>query len=157
MKKRNRIILFILSHAVALGIGVVGVLWYMTVDLRKFNSSLTGVAIISRYEMMAVAERGLGKEQEYRDALLDLLTGLEEARKLGGPLFTEKSYHKDRALTITRLALIEEKMGAEGKAKEYFKKAFQECQSTGWSDCSITKLRSVIEVQDRKNDFNLRQ
>jgi hypothetical protein len=156
MKQKNKIILFILSHFVAIAMGIAGVLWYMTVDVRKFNASLTGVAIISRYEKLVEAERGLGKEQEYRDALLAFLIASEEAYKLGGPLLTEKLYHKDRTLTFTRLALIEEKMGAEGKAKEYFNKTIQECQFTGGNDCSITKLRSVVEVLDRKNDFNVR-
>src|SRR4030042_6298600 len=111
MKKGTKIILLIVSHILVLIIGFTGALWYVEENLKKANAMMNSSSIISRYLMLAQAQRALGKDQDYRDSLLIFLKALEEARSPIDPLFDEKSYNTDKTLTLVRLSLVEKKIG----------------------------------------------
>jgi hypothetical protein len=153
MKKRSKVILLIASHLLAIALGCGGALWYIDDRTEKFVASLTGMAIVSRYAMLVEVNRVQGKEQDYRDALANFLAALEHARTLGDPLFSEKQYHTDRALTYTRLALVEKKLGNGSQSQEYFDKGMGECQFAGWKDCSAERLTWVMQKIEKKGIF----
>ena len=110
-------------------------------------------SIISRYLMLAQAQRALGKDQDYRDSLLIFLKALEEARSPIDPLFDEKSYNTDKTLTLVRLSLVEKKIGDSRKYEEFMNKALESCKKIGWKDCSESKLIWFTERLDKNSIF----
>ncbi len=102
MKKRTKIILLIVSHVLVLIIGFAGALWYVESNLKKVNALMNSSSIISRYSMLAQAQRALGKDEDYRDSLLMFLKALDEARSPTDRLFDEKGYNTDKTLTLAQ-------------------------------------------------------
>jgi hypothetical protein len=153
MRKPVKIIIFVSSYLLVFALGFCGALWYFGNSIKNIAFA-SNMSILSHYSMLAETEHGLGNDASYRDALLTFLTALDKARTPGDPVFTEKSNQIDKTLTYTRLGLIEKKLGDTGKSQEYFDRATEACNKSGWKDCSMNKLVSVVEKLDKNSVFN---
>jgi len=93
----------------------------------------------------------LYKKGEYlaaREALLDYVKTLEEVAAnpdYGDPRISRT----DMALTLTRLALLEEANGHQEQANEFMHRAVEEAKFTRWEEPSEKNLRRFIEEVDK--------
>jgi hypothetical protein len=93
----------------------------------------------------------LYKKGEYlaaREALLDYVKTLEEVAAnpdYGDPRISRT----DMALTLTRLALLEEANGHQEQANEFMHRAVEEAISTRWEEPSAKNLRRFVEEVDK--------
>ena len=150
----KKTILLALTHFIALICGAAIVFLWLGLEARKSlgesNAMLTQVAVVSRYASFVDVQRTNGTKKEYKEALLNFLTGIDEAAKQPSSFYDSKMYAGDKTLTYERLSRIEKESGNINKSEEYMKRAMENCSRTGWKDCSASNITLISKKLEDK-------
>ena len=144
MKKK---LLLAFTHIIAVVLGAAVVfLWFgfnAKQMMKEGNAMMTQGALISRYAAFVDVMRTNGTKEEYREALLNFLTGTDEAVKQPSSFYDEKIHARDKTLTYERLSRLEKEAGNIKKSDEYIKLATESCRNSGWKDCSADHITTI--------------
>lgn len=154
MKKGTIIVILVSTHLLTLALGFFGAALYLRQTLVRAASMTNSLAIISHYSLFTQAQRTLGSDDDYRDALLLFLKALDNARSPDGPLFTLEVYKAEKALTYVRLSRVEENGGNHQESREYMNEARDICRELNWRDCSSERLVMLVEKLDQEDAFS---
>ena len=158
MKSIRNIVLLLCSHLlVALLVVSVSSWWHareLAEQTRQNNAMLSHVMLISRHAAVVDMQRLHAYPEGYRDALLLYSNVLDQTRQIKAPIFSEKAYATDKALTFERLSRVERELGNPEQAERYFAKAQEFCAKTGWQDCSRENLTKISRQLEQFNLFD---
>ena len=126
-------------------------LGYRVGDAQSFAEE---AVISAKYAVMTDVARTEGTDAAYEDALIAYLGFLESRKGKWSPLFSERVYAMESALTFARLAGLAGKRGASEEATEYLGAAVSLCPSAGLRDCSEESISSIAERLDQMQLLN---
>jgi len=158
MKKRNKIILLIISHSVIAAIFFsLALLTRISKDsyglIENSNKMLNDMALISRYSAFVDVQRHNDYPNGYKEALLLFSKALDQSKELNSPMFSKKAYFVDKAMVNERLSKLAHEAGDSKQADQYMTKAQEFCKQSGWSDCSEEHLAKVSEIIEKNSLF----
>jgi hypothetical protein len=116
--------------------------------MKEGNAMMTQVALVSRHADFVDVMRANGTKEEYKEALLNFLTAIDEAVNQPSSFYDKKMHARDKTLTYERLSRLEKEAGNIEKSDEYIKLATESCNNSGWKDCSaghITMISKKLE------------
>lgn len=139
MTKRARLLLLATSVAIAFVAGVSLTALYFQRQIANVAESGNFMVQFSKVsEAASLAKRGA--DADYETALRNRLTFLEENRTAFVETFSERVFALDQALTLVRIASLQEKRGETSQAGQNFARAESYCPQIGWSQCSSKKI-----------------
>lgn len=99
------------------------------------------VAVSAHYGALVETSRDRGNDGEYDRALRDYVKVLDVVlnREPRSDIYNAIAF--DKAVALTRLALLDEKRGENVHAVEHLKEATLACETTGRNDCTAENLR----------------
>jgi tetratricopeptide (TPR) repeat protein len=139
-----RIGVYLLVFAAGGGVGT-----YVGYQIGEAKAFAHEMAEVSHYSEYLQAQRTKGSDVAYEDALKAYLTSLEMRSRSPSPMFQDKVYATDSALTYVRLSILASKRGAQEEASTYLKKAVDLCPRIGTHDCSAAALREMVIRLDK--------
>lgn len=150
MNTAIRIASYVLALAIGLGAG-----YYFGFEVgrgRALALDMVETAYYSAYTEMQMAE---GTDASREEATRGFLALIEKRKGHWTPLFTEKGYAIDSALTNARLSALAQKRGATQEAQEYLSRAASFCPQIGWQECSAEKIVSFAKRLDKHGLFGV--
>jgi hypothetical protein len=158
MTKNKKILIFTSTHLLALVVGAVIVFLWLGIEAKKTvtesNAMMTQVAVVSRYAAFVDVQRINGTKEEYKEALMNFLTAIDEAVKQPSSFYDKKMQAGDKTLTYERLSRLEKEAGNLNKADEYINLAKENCNNAGWKDCSIDHIILISKKLEDKSFYN---
>ncbi len=159
MTKNKKIIIFVLTHLIALIVGAVTVFFWLGLNAKKTitegNAMMTQMALMSRYSTFVDVMRTNGTKEEYKEALRNFLTATDEAVKQPSSFYDKKMQARDKTLTYERLSRLEKEMGNNAKAEEYFKLATENCNAGEFKSCSPDYIMMISKKLEDKSSITL--
>jgi len=143
-----RVGLGLLLFAAGVGCGA-----YFGFRLTEIKAQASEMAQIAHYSVYLDAQRTQGSDAAYEEALRGFLDLLDTHSQGSSPLFSEKVYAVDSALTYARLSVLASKRGASDEAATYIGEALALCPELGWQDCSAKTLTEAVLRLDKRGPF----
>lgn len=160
MHRLKYVLLLLCSHLLVALLVFFASSWWHERELaeitRQNNAMLSHVMLISRHAAVVDMQRLHAYPEGYRDALRLYSDVLDQTRQIQAPIFSEKAYATDKALTFERLSRVERDLGNPEQAEQYFREAQRFCKMTGWDDCSEANLTRISQQLEQFNLFNQR-
>ena|SRR5688572_22928575 len=144
MRTLARMGLYLLVFAAGGGLGTY--IGYRIAETKAFAADMAQVAHYSAY---LDAQRTQGSDAAYEEALRGYIKLLDLRSKGSSPIFSDKVYAVDSALTYARLSFLASRRGAKEEAGAYLMKASDFCPRLGWKDCSGAIITEVAARLDK--------
>ena len=140
------------SHALVLVAGLAAGFYFgFAADQGRANAyELAETGYYFAYMDMQMSE---GTDAAREEAIHGFLTLVEKRKGQKSILFPEKAIAQDMAFANVRLAALAQKRGATQEAKQYLDRAASFCPQTGWRECSVEKIVSVVQRLDKQGIF----
>jgi hypothetical protein len=151
----KRILLLAFTHIMAVVLGATVVFLWLGFNAKQMmkegNAMMTQVALVSRHADFVDVMRTNGTKEEYKEALLNFLTGIDEAVNQPSSFYDKKMHDRDKTLTYERLSRLEKEAGNIEKSDEYIKLATESCNNSGWKDCSAGHITMISKKLEDKS------
>ena len=146
MSTITRIGIFVLVFAAGGGLGT-----YLGFRIAGGKAFADEMAQVAHYSAYLDAQLAKGNDAAYEEALRGYLALLDMRSRSASPMFSEKVYAVDTALTYARLSVLASKRGANDEAAAYLTKASALCPKLGWEDCSAATITQVAGRLDKRS------
>jgi len=144
MNTAARIGLYVLVFVVGGSLGT-----YAGYRIAEAKNFATEMAQVAHYSAYLDAQRAQGSDAAYEEALRGYIAVLDLRSKGPSPIFSDKVYAVDSALTYARLSTLASRRGAKEEAATYLMKASDLCPRLGWKDCSAATITEVAARLDK--------
>lgn len=157
MSKPFRYFLLLMTHLMAVVVGVAFAFWYITADtkstLEDANNMLNQSAMLSRYNFYVEMQRANAPVEDYKKALITFVSVVDQAMEMQSPIDDTKILKTDKLLAYERLSRIEVGLGNKDAAQNYMEQAIGLCNELKWSDCSQDKINMLSEKLEQSSLF----
>jgi len=120
--------------------------WVAANRLLSARASISTMGEAHAFAQMAAVQYDNADADSARAALNSYLRYLET--QPGGPLSDTHMIAGDKALTLARLALLEERQHNAAGAEGLWVRAEKEAKAAGWQDSSRKRIREIVEQID---------
>lgn len=150
MKTVGRVLSYVVVLAVGFGGGT-----YVGYAASQARASAYQMAEIAHYSAFVSAQMSEGTDEAGEEALRVFLAVIENRKGNWSPIFPERVYAIDSALTNARLSALAQRRGARDEARRYLDAALSFCPQTGWRDCTAENMMAVVQRLDKDGIFGL--
>ena len=144
MKTITRVGTYVLAFAAGGSIGA-----YVGFHAAEAKAFAHEMAEVSHYAAYLDAQRAQGNDAAYEEALKGFLAVLETRSKGPSPIFPDRVYAVDSALTYARLSILASKRGAKEEATALLVKASDLCPRLAWKECSAATITEMAVRLDK--------
>lgn len=136
MKRSIRIAILVGSHAICVALGLAAATFVMRKALASGFNETVSLAFSSEHVQMQLKQGNLDLAKEAGLAHLRLLDDYQGR----SPSWLLRA---ERALSLARLAVVEERRGQPDSARGYLDRATIACRAVPWKDCSAERLSKL--------------
>ena len=154
-KKYLRIILVAACGVALLATGfAIGAYWSWKQAQRVYPAmyEFAAPAMMGQYSLTHY----FGKDNKAaKEALLEHLHFLEELHSKGDQSLSDRYYHFESILVLTRLYKVEKRAGVGDSAERYMSQAINLCENAGYDECTRDNWLKIVDRLDSQSVFNL--
>jgi len=146
---KKKLFLSILIGLCLIGLGFGGGTYFGWTKFGRASRSMERLFGMAGYAQYTAMEYQYAEYAEAKKTLLQYIAVLDSQRETKDlDACDRRMYRVEAMLSHIRLALLEEKNGNTKEADKYLREASKRCQDAHWKDCSLEKIRQVVERSD---------